>query len=409
MRGSLEVPEIEALVCFSHLRWSFVWQRPQHLLSRMANIFRVVVVEEPEFGHSRAPFVKREQRGDVTVLTPCMAASDDVQPGFNDANNERIAKLLEPEFEALGLLNRATTVAVWYYTPMARGAEPRLFIPDLTIYDVMDELANFRGAPAQLKHKEQSLLERADLVFTGGPSLFRARAGPHPDVHCFPSGVDASHFATALDRTDTPADISDLSGPVIGFYGVLDERLDTALIDGIAALRPTWQLVLIGPVVKITGEDLPHRDNIHYLGMREYSELPSYLAGFDAAILPFARNEATKFISPTKTLEYMAAAKPIVSTSIRDVVELYGRVVTIADDPADFVAAVESAWAMSAVERQVRHAEMRDLLREHDWDVIAARMTGLMRDKLSDRVFRQSYVYSTPITRYEIAAAGGSD
>jgi UDP-galactopyranose mutase len=410
---SLDVTSLgSALVCFSHLRWSFVWQRPQHVLSRFAESRPVYVVEEPEvlnnLSHARLD-INRD--GNVTILRPMLPASDSPRFGFNDATNPWIAELLAPFFEQHGLLGAGSRVTCWYYTPMALGAEPRGFQSHCVVYDVMDELANFRGAPASIRQREQRLFELADIVFTGGPSLYQSRQGRHPSLHCFPSGVDIKHFAQARESLKTPGDIAGISGNVVGFYGVLDERLDLELIGSIADLRPNWNVVMIGPVVKISESDLPRRPNIHYLGKRDYRELPAYLARFDAAILPFARNEATRFISPTKTLEYLAAGKHVVSTSIKDVVDLYGSVVAFGDEPETFVSAIEQLWAQTAAERRSRRIRARRLLAEHEWEVIAQRMRLLVdettgRDRSKSRAPIQ--VLWPPVAQ-EALSAGHSD
>ncbi len=144
---------------------------------------------------------------------------------------------------------------------------------------------------------------------------------------------------------EDPPDQAAIPHPRLGFYGVIDERMDLGLLDGIAKARPDWHLVLIGPVVKIDPATLPNHSNIHYLGGKSYQELPNYLAGWDVALLPFARNESTRFISPTKTPEYLAAGKPVVSTSIKDVVRPYGEenLVYIADTVSESVAAIAAA------------------------------------------------------------------
>lgn len=369
-----------AIVCFSHLRWSFVWQRPQHLLTRLAQSTPVYVVEEPEFVDGvPAPMLRVDLSGPITRLTPCLPASPHLGWGFNPQSNPIIRQLLTPFFRDHGWLGGGSAnVVAWYYTPMALGAEPERFDRPVVVYDVMDELANFRGAPAALRDQERTLMARADLVFTGGPSLYDARQGRHPRLHCFPSGVEADHFGQARDIVAVPREIADIDGPLLGFYGVIDERLDIDLVGQLADLRPDWTLVMIGPIVKIAPQDLPQRPNIRYLGGRDYSQLPAYLARFDAAILPFARNEATRFISPTKTLEYMAGGKPVVSTPITDVVGLYGDVVEFGYDAPSFVQAIERLWAETPAERAVRAARSAELLAEHDWDAIAARMQVLI-------------------------------
>ena len=376
-----------ALVCFSHLRWNFVWQRPQHLLSRFARHLPVYVVEEPEFAEDDAPAsVRMERHGDVTVITPVLPFDPEPRWGFNDTTTPQIRALLAPVFTELGLLgDEAGTLVAWYYTPMAWGVAPAAFQPTLVVFDAMDELANFRGAPRRLREQEAALMAEADLVFTGGPSLYEARKGRHHNAHCFPSGVEAAHFAQAANGVTRPADLAKVDRPIIGFYGVIDERVDLDLLGAVAAARPDWTLAMIGPVLKIAKEDLPTHPNILYFGKQEYRDLPGFLACFDVAILPFARNEATQFISPTKTLEYMAGEKTIVSTPIKDVVDLYGEVVSFAETPETFVAAIDRALAETTIDRIRRLARARALLAIHDWDTIAARMATLMGEALSSR------------------------
>jgi len=393
-----------ALVCFSHLRWNFVWQRPQHLLSRFARHLPVYVVEEPEFAEDDAPAsVRMERRGDVTVITPVLPADPEPRWGFNDTTNPQIRDLLAPIFADLGLLGEESgTLVAWYYTPMAWGVAPDAFRPSLVVFDAMDELANFRGAPRRLREQEAALMTEADLVFAGGPSLYDARKHRHPDVHCFPSGVESSHFAQAANGVVRPADLAAVTRPVIGFYGVIDERVDLELLGAVAAARPDWTLAMIGPVLKIAKEDLPQHPNILYYGKQEYRDLPGFLACFDVAILPFARNEATQFISPTKTLEYLACEKPFVSSPIKDVVDLYGEVVAIAESPEEFVTAIEGALAEGPADRIRRLARARALLTLHDWDAIAARMATLMGDALTSR----APAFATTATRTTSAATG---
>jgi glycosyltransferase involved in cell wall biosynthesis len=214
--------------------------------------------------------------------------------------------------------------------------------PSLTVYDCMDELSAFQGAPPEMLDMEQRLFERANVVFAGGNSLFESKRLQHPNVHLFPSSIDQAHFACARQEMEDPEDQKSIPHPRIGFYGVLDERLDTPLLKKLAALHPDWHIVLLGPLVKIQEEDLPRADNLHYLGSKSYSDLPRYLAGWDVAILPFARNASTRFISPTKTPEYLAAGKPVVSTPIQDVVHPYGEMglVRIASTAEEFAEAI---------------------------------------------------------------------
>jgi glycosyltransferase involved in cell wall biosynthesis len=262
-----------------------------------------------------------------------------------------------------------------------------LLRPDLIVYDVMDDLAAFGFSQPGLLARQDALLARADLVFAGGPSIRDGVLARRPDTCLFPSGVEQEHFARALDATlPPPADVASLPHPMVGFFGVIDERTDLPLLAQAATERPEWSWVLVGPVTKITPDTLPRLPNLHYVGKRDYDELPAYLKAFDVAMMPFALNEATRSISPTKTLEYMAAHKPIVSTSVRDVVGLYGSVVHVADGPTAFVAAIEAALAEDQAARARREQRERALLVRASWDVIADAMHALIEDRLCPRV-----------------------
>jgi UDP-galactopyranose mutase len=349
------------LVCLSHLRWHFVFQRPQHLMTRCARDRRVYFVEEPVVQAGIAAQLRVERSGAVSVVTPLLPErmAPDLAP---QACREEQRRLLDEFMRA----ERISEYVLWYYTPMAL-AFTRHLAPLATVYDCMDELSAFKGAPAALKDLERELMERAALVLTGGHSLYEAKRHQHGNIHPFPSSVDVAHFGRARRVTTDPVDQASIPHPRLGFFGVIDERMDLALIDGIAEARPDWQLVLLGPVVKIDPASLPRRPNIHYLGSKQYDELPHYVGGWDVALLPFARNDATRFISPTKTPEYMAAGKPVVSTAIRDVVRPYGQqgLVRIADDVSGFVRACAAAMSEDATKRITRADAF---LRQTSWD-----------------------------------------
>jgi UDP-galactopyranose mutase len=356
------------LVAFSHLRWGFVWQRPQHLLTRFAREMPVVVVEEPEYHLQGADVHVRHDHG-VTVVTPLLPLTDE-QFGFGNHVNGQISRLVEP------FIRRGADPILWYYTPMALGAEPSTVRPRLTVYDAMDDLASFRAAPPELRIREARVLSTVDLVFTGGPTLYRQRRDMHPSVHCFPSGVEAAHFASP--KALRHEGLAHRRSPILGYYGVIDERLDLDLLEEIADRRPDWTIALIGPVAKIDESTIPVRDNIVRFGQQAYDDLPAFLACFDVALMPFARNEATRAISPTKTLEYLAGGKPVVSTPITDVIALYGDAVEIAETGEEFVAAAESVLnRTSNADRQWRTRAAR-LVAAHDWDCIAESMLAVM-------------------------------
>ena len=323
------------VLCFSQLRWDFVYQRPNHLMARAARDHRVWYVEEPVFEHDGPRLIIEERHPGLAMVRPV------VPPGWPEADVDSAVSLLLHEFAQNNGIERPIA---WYYTPMALPWTTWLE-PAITVYDCMDELSAFRFAPPRLAELETRLLERADLVFTGGRSLYEAKRERHLNVHAFPSAVDAAHFGRARGEVDGAADQAGLPRPRIGWFGVIDERTDLDLLAGIADLRPGWSFVLVGPVVKIDPATIPVRPNLHVLGPRPYAELPAYIAGWDVAMMPFARNESTRFISPTKTLEYLAADKPVVSTGIADVIEIYGSAVRIANTPEAEAAAWEDASA----------------------------------------------------------------
>ncbi len=318
------------LLVFSHLRWDFVFQRPQHLITRFAQHRRVFFMEEPHFTDSTSSRYEKIQREHgIQLIVPMLPS------GLNQQEMWDELKMLVDQFMEDELISDFTS---WYYTPMALPFTRHLQ-PANVVFDCMDELSAFQNAPAQLINLESELMDMADVVFTGGHSLYEAKKHRHPNIHPFPSSIDLDHFMRARTATE-PDDQKEIPHPRIGFYGVIDERMDQDLLRKIAELRPDWHLVMIGPVAKIDPATLPRPANIHYLGQKSYQDLPKYLSGWDLAILPFARNESTQFISPTKTPEYLAAGKPVVSTSIRDVIRPYGdlNLVEIADTAEDFVA-----------------------------------------------------------------------
>ena len=374
--GSVPVPASPnnktVLICFSHLRWEFVFQRPQHLMSRFAKSMPVVVWEEPVVAAAgEGPSLQvRSGKGapNLTIVTP------QLPEGLDPAAQQTVLRGLLDGFVATisGKLIR------WYYTPMMLPFSRHLDAV-ATIYDCMDELSAFRFAPQELLNLEKELLEASDLVFTGGYSLYEAKKQRHGDVHPFPSSVDRKHFGAARSGIADPADQAAIARPRFGFYGVIDERLDLDLVAAVADARPDWQLVMVGPVVKISEDDLPRRDNIHYLGGKGYEELPTYLANWDVALMPFAINEATRFISPTKTPEYLAAGKPVVSTPIKDVKRHYEKLsgVRIAATPDQFVQACERALALTR-EDDGWLAEVDLLLADMSWDTTQARMAKLI-------------------------------
>ncbi len=296
------------LICFSHLRWDFVYQRPQHLMSRFAIENRVFLIEEPLFDADGPGYLHLDRKTKLTVVIPHLSSG---LSGY-DADFEQV-RLLKTLFEEENIRN----YFFWYYTPMALTVGNQ-FSPTMIIYDCMDELSLFKNAPVELHERERELFQKADLVFTGGHNLYQAKKECHHNIYPFPSSIDKEHFTLARSKITEQKDQAHIPHPRFGFYGVVDERFDIELIREVAEKKPEWHFVIIGPIVKIDPETLPKLNNIHYPGGRTYEELPKYLAGWDVALIPFLRNDSTKYISPTKTPEYLAGGKPVISTSIID-------------------------------------------------------------------------------------------
>jgi UDP-galactopyranose mutase len=367
------------IVCVSHLRWDFVFQRPQHLLSRAARHGRVYYIEEPIFDDGPPRLTVADREPGVQIVVPVLNSR-----GRVDEQQQILAMQLAAFLRRGGVKN----YVLWYYTPMALPLTIDL-TPQAVVYDCMDELSGFTGAPAGLQEFESALFRKADVVFSGGQSLYEAKRTRHHNLHAFPSSVDVAHFAQArtLAGRPEPADQASIGHPRIGFFGVIDERMDYDLLAGVSSARPGWHLVLVGPTAKVDPASLPTAANIHYLGPKPYAALPTYIAGWDVAMLPFARNDATRFISPTKTPEYLAAGKPVVSTSIRDVIRPYGQcgLARIADTVEDFVTAVEAALGESPADR-LRAADA--FLTHTSWDGTWTQMRQLIDEVIAARARR---------------------
>lgn len=367
------------VVAFSHLRWHWVYQRPQHLLTRLARDHRVWYIEEPITVDTDVPWLETEDVApNVSVVRPHIRAE---YPFFI---GEQVPPLTDLTAR-LASERHIEPLALWLYTPMALPVAQTLR-PLAVAYDCMDALSAFRFAPPELVEREVHLMRWADVVFAGGPSLYRAKEGQHPNLHCFPSSIDVAHFRRALDGAlQDPAGQASIPHPRLGYFGVIDERLDYSLLGSLARARPDWQVIMVGPFTKVDPGDLPHAPNLHYLGQQPYEDLPAYISGWEVALMPFALDEATRFISPTKTLEYMAAGRAVVSTPITDVQEPYGDIVYIADGAEAFVAACDQAMSEPPAERLRRQRQREAVLASTSWDDTASRMHALLDQAVQRR------------------------
>ena len=360
------------IICFSHLRWNFVYQRPQHLLSRFAKKYSVYFIEEPIYNEDEDDYTMYVSEENVHVVIPHLNVK---QEDTNTCRNTLLKKLLHQQ--------NITNYIFWYYSPMMYLFS-KSFNPALIVYDCMDELSAFKFAPPQLRETEQELFKAADVVFTGGHSLYQAKKHLHHNIYPFPSSIEKEHFVKARIHNQEPPDQQYISHPRLGFFGVLDERFDIELIREVAMKKPAWNFILLGPVVKISHDDLPHFSNIFYLGSKSYNELPAYISGWDIALVPFALNESTKYISPTKTPEYLAAGKPVISTAITDVVKPYGEenLVSIVHSAEEFITAAENILKQENKASWLMQVDA--FLADNCWDNTYAEMNAIIKNALSD-------------------------
>jgi glycosyltransferase involved in cell wall biosynthesis len=345
------------MVVFCHLRWDFVYQRPQHLISRMAKDHKILLIEEPWFREHEEGSRLTKVNENLHVLQPNVRHIEEIETVLAEYTGKKAAT---------GWFYSASFVPLLNY-----------FEFDAIVYDCMDELTLFKNAPEKLIEQERYLMSNANVVFTGGKSLYESKAQHHDNVHCFPSSVDQEHFAKAQNGVTIPDDIANIPGPIAGYFGVIDERLNLQLINDVAVLKPEINFVMIGPLAKIGEHDLPRQHNIHYLGMKDYKELPGYLKAFSVALMPFALNDATKYISPTKTLEYMAAGKPMVSTAIKDVVRDYSSCVEIVESAEEFSTAIDKLIANAP--DVMLEAEYASILKKTSWNATADKMKVLIK------------------------------
>lgn len=364
------------LVCFSHLRWGFVFQRPHHLLTRFSKHQRVFFIEEPIFHDDDDKLQIENFNENLYVVTPFL------KHGLKEKEiQNRQRKFLDKLFTNM----QVTRYLSWYYTPMALPFTDHLN-PELVIYDCMDELSAFKFAPPELTKKEKELFKKADIVFTGGHSIYESKKSHHHNIFPFPSSIDKHHFGVARTVKNDPADQAHIPHPRFGFFGVVDERFDIDLLDNAAKAKPDWHFIILGPVVKIDPATLPTHSNIHYLGGKKYEELPSYIAGWDIATIPFAMNESTKFISPTKTPEYLAAGKPVISSPIKDVVSPYGdnKLVHIVNNAEEFIMAAEEELKKKRKAAWLKKVD--EFLAFNSWDRTWSQMVRHIEDTLEQSV-----------------------
>jgi glycosyltransferase involved in cell wall biosynthesis len=372
-----------SIIVHCHLCWDWVWQRPQQFMSRLSARHKILFVEtvapDPSLASPLARIHHPAEFPNLTILRiqfPLWRWSD---AAYVDSERRRLVQ----EFLAGPGAGEFENPVQWFYDPMAFPAFAGEMNEALTVYDCMDELSKFRAAPPEIRSREAQLLELADVVFTGGRKLYESKRLANRNCHFHGCGVDIAHFGKAREPdTRVPSDLAAMRKPVLGYFGVVDERMDYELAAKLADAQPDWNIAIVGPVLKVEASALPQRANLHWLGRRDYADLPGYCKGFDVCLMPFALNESTEFINPTKALEYMAAGRQIVSSAVPDVVSNFSSVVKIAADHDDFIQLCRDAILNpdnGAIERGLRMAS------ENSWESIVAQLENHIEDALTAR------------------------
>lgn len=367
----------KTILCFSHLRWDFVFQRPQHVLSRLSQNFNIYFFEEPQFDTSSKAYLRLlSVQQNVTVIVPHLACNLKQQEQI-ELQKDLLDRLLNTQ--------NLSDFIFWYYTPMALQFSEHLH-PKLIVYDCMDELSAFKFAPKNISLLERQLFKIADLVFTGGESLYQAKKHLHSNMYAFPSSIDKLHFNRA--RKPNKLKLRNNLNLKLGYSGVIDERFDLELIRAMALKKPNWLFEIIGPVVKIDPNELPKLPNIHYIGPVDYQQLPEFLITWDIALIPFLLNEATRFISPTKTPEYLAAGLPVISTPIRDVVHPYGinKLVKIGRYADEFIDLTEEWIRLTPKQKKNWLSQVDEFLNQQSWEKTCSGMLLKIEETLEQKL-----------------------
>jgi glycosyltransferase involved in cell wall biosynthesis len=349
------------IVCLSFVTWDDHWGTPQQIMSRMAkNGNRVLFVDQPISPLSfltrmRANDVvgkqfKRWREGQRAAAPNVIAASPPpILPlRYNRIVNRINAWIMRRWLKKQVKLAGFNDVIFWNFQPCF----PKIGDALDPIYSVYHCVDDFSAIPVwwagtdDVINREAECCRESDVVICTGRKLVASRSAFNPNAHFVPEGADIDLFATAAEEsTQVPDDIAALPGKVIGYIGVIDFRLDVALIEHMAKRRPDWSIALVGPVkegsVDLAGlRGLP---NVVFFGNRPIDALPSYIKAMDVCLIPYVLNDYTHHIFPLKLYEYMAAGKPIVATDMEEMRPYAGPEMTIAQGNDGFLAAVEDA------------------------------------------------------------------
>jgi len=382
----------KTIICFSHLTWDRnLFQRPQQLMLRFSKRFNVLYVSGYSCRQFFIDLFRRKKTHSYHVTDNLAVYSPFALPPIKKYSSItiRLNKILLSFLVKRRLKKlKFKDPILWIYHPRYIDAIGK-FKEELIIYDCMDDftslLSDYEDRERNIKD-ERALLKKADMVFAGGYSIAELKRDSREHIHVFPSAVEIYHFKKARsDNLEMPDDITDIPHPILGYWGAIDERVDHELLKRLAMKHPEWSIVLLGPIVRHKAGDLSYLKeikNIFWLGPKDYSLLPNYAKAFDVCLIPFVLSREGKFLSPTKTLEYLATGKPVVSTPITDVVRFYDGVVGIADGPDEFGMAVRRCMEednASMKQKRICFTENKS------WEDTAEKMEKLILDKIEEK------------------------
>lgn len=399
VRPSLPILSGHDIISFGDMQWDGPWMSRHHIVSRLARTSRVINVSPPLYIRD---LLKGRKDHSQTLLQVAPNLWQYQPPWFLPRTHRRRAARLLETLQALHLRRtwsrlgfRAPIYYVWH--PSYLGLLNRL-PRSFTCYHCYDKYSAFSGVtdPAQVTRSEEGLAEKADLILATSRALaddLVEMSGKY--AHYVPHGVDYDFIEKATGRDQTPDDMQQIPRPRIGYTGRINSKVDLALLDAVAASRPDWSFVLVGPLdsrplelLKIF-ERIQSRPNVYVLGNKPRHEVPVYIAAVDVGMICYRTDMWVRYGNPLKMYEYLACGKPVVATDIGSTREL-SEMVHIASTPDEWVAAIESCLRLDNEEARARR---REFARANSWD---SRVEHISR--LIARALQNANPTASPVT-----------
>ncbi len=353
-------------------------------MTRLAQRHRVLYVEPTRAGKWRRPWrwgrLRRESAG-LLILEPPVLPGLRWSRAVRALNEALLHRRIKTVMHRLKFRDAVTIIGTPFAAKIAGSLGERL-----VVYDCNDDWAAIPRLPsAYLRRQEEQLARRADLVFATSRRLFERLARLNERTRLLPSGVDVEHFARAGEPEEVPEEMRGLASPVIGSIGSVNATKDDLdLLEAVAARRPAWSFVFVGPVMADVdlGKYPALRQCARFLGSRPYEALPAYVRAMDVCVLAYKRNAFTASANPTKVFEYLSAGKPVVATPLEDLAEL-DRFVALARDTDEFVTAIEAALERGD-DDAIRKARI-ERSRQRSWETIVSAFEAQIEHHLMER------------------------